>query len=630
MDIIHLLPDSVANQIAAGEVVQRPASVIKELMENAVDAGAQNIDVLVQDAGRTSIQVIDDGKGMTETDARMAFERHATSKIAKAEDLFTLRTMGFRGEALPSIAAVSQVKLTTRTAAQDVGIELCLEGSRVVSQEVCSCPVGANFEVCNLFFNVPARRKFLKSNQTELNNIIQDFERIALVNPSVSFALSSNGNRLMQLPAGSPLQRIVGIFGKKLGEQLLPVQVETSLVGISGFVGKPEAARKKNSSQYLFVNGRFMRHPRFHYAVQEAFNHLIPEGDQVPYFIFFQVDPANIDVNIHPTKTEIKFENEQEIWSIIVAAVRDTLGKFNAVPTIDFDVEGRPDIPTYEAGKLTDIRVPRVQLNPNYNPFSSHSETRKPIRQWEELFEGAGGKELFEGAGGKELFEGARGKEQGAREYPKTSGLHDNPLAPSPSPLAPSLFQESQEISSQHFQYKGQYILTAVQSGLMMVDQRRAHIRILYERYMKQMQEHTAPTQGLLFPELLELSPSDAALLTGILDDVRALGFDITPLGGGAFSIVGTPSGQSNPVAVVQQMVETVKQQDGIQTDALHHQLALVLARNNAIEVGEVLTPLQMETLIGDLFQCEIQNLSPSGKTILTILQQEQIDKMFN
>ena len=603
MDIIHLLPDSVANQIAAGEVVQRPASVIKELMENAVDAGASTIDVLVQDAGRTSIQVIDDGKGMTETDARMAFERHATSKIAKAEDLFTLQTMGFRGEALPSIAAVSQVKLTTRTAEQELGVQLCLEGSRVVSQEVCSCPVGANFEVSNLFFNVPARRKFLKSNQTELNNIIQDFERIALVNPSVAFTLSSNGNRLMQLPAGGSLQRIVGIFGKRLGEQLLPLQVETSLVKISGYVGKPEAARKKGASQYLFVNGRFMPHPRFHYAVMEAFSHLIPEGDQVPYFIFFQVDPANIDVNIHPTKTEIKFENEQEIWSIILAAVRDALGKFNAVPTIDFDVEGRPDIPAYDARGLAGVKVPRVQFNPTYNPFSSHSESRKPTRQWEKLYE------------------------QAANQNNQSIQSPQSTQSPQPSP---TLFPESLEMSSQHYQYKGQYIMTAVQSGLMIVDQRRAHIRILYERYMRQMQEHSAATQGLLFPELLELSPSDAALLTGILDDVRALGFDITPLGGNAFSIVGAPSEQSNPVAVVQQMVESVKQQDGAHADALHHQLALVLARNNAIEVGEVLTPLQMETLLSDLFQCEIQNLSPSGKQVLTILQQEQIDKMFN
>lgn len=594
MDIIHLLPDSVANQIAAGEVVQRPASVIKELMENAVDAGASAVDVLVQDAGRTSIQVIDDGKGMSETDARMAFERHATSKIAKAEDLFTLYTMGFRGEALPSIAAVSQVRLTTRTENQDLGVQLSLEGSKLVGQEVCSCPVGANFEVSNLFFNVPARRKFLKSNQTELNNIIQEFERIALVNPGVAFTLSSNGNRLMQLSASSTLQRIVAIFGKRLSEQLLPVQVETSLVKISGYVGKPESARKKGASQYLFVNGRFMRHPRFHYAVMEAFSHLIPEGNQVPYFIYFEVSPASIDVNIHPTKTEIKFENEQEIWSILLAAVRDALGKFNAVPTIDFDVEGRPDIPAFQSGGYSEVKAPRVQVNTSFNPFSTHSESQKSTRQWEKLYEQA-----------------------------MAASVQSEPRSE-------MLFPESDERSTQHFQYKGQYILTAVQSGLMIVDQRRAHIRILYERYLAQMKEHDAATQGLLFPELLELSPSDAALLSSMLDDVRSLGFDIVPLGGSTFSIVGTPSGQINPLAVVQQMIETVKMQDSVGSDALHHRLALVLAQHNAIEVGEVLTPVQMETLIGDLFSCDNPNLSPNGQSVLTILRQEAMDKMFN
>lgn len=594
MDIIHLLPDSVANQIAAGEVVQRPASVIKELMENAVDAGASAVDVLVQDAGRTSIQVIDDGKGMSETDARMAFERHATSKIAKAEDLFTLYTMGFRGEALPSIAAVSQVRLTTRTENQELGVQLSLEDSKLVGQEVCSCPVGANFEVSNLFFNVPARRKFLKSNQTELNNIIQEFERIALVNPGVAFTLSSNGNRLMQLSAGSPLQRIVAIFGKRLSEQLLPVQVETSLVKISGYVGKPESARKKGASQYLFVNGRFMRHPRFHYAVMEAFSHLIPEGNQVPYFIYFEVSPASIDVNIHPTKTEIKFENEQEIWSILLAAVRDALGKFNAVPTIDFDVEGRPDIPAFQSGGYSEVKAPRVQVNTSFNPFSKHSESQKSTRQWEKLYEQA-----------------------------KAASVQSEPRSE-------MLFPESDERSTQHFQYKGQYILTAVQSGLMIVDQRRAHIRILYERYLAQMKEHDAATQGLLFPELLELSPSDAALLSSMLDDVRSLGFDIVPLGGSTFSVVGTPSGQINPLAVVQQMIETVKMQDSVGSDALHHRLALVLAQHNAIEVGEVLTPVQMETLIGDLFSCDNPNLSPNGQSVLTILRQEAMDKMFN
>ena len=502
--------------------------------------------------------------------------------------------MGFRGEALPSIAAVSQVRLTTRTANQDLGVQLSLEGSKLVGQEVCSCPVGANFEVSNLFFNVPARRKFLKSNQTELNNIIQEFERIALVNPAVAFTLSSNGNRLMQLSAGSPLQRIVAIFGKRLSEQLLPVQVETSLVKISGYVGKPESARKKGASQYLFVNGRFMRHPRFHYAVMEAFSHLIPEGNQVPYFIYFEVSPASIDVNIHPTKTEIKFENEQEIWSILLAAVRDALGKFNAVPTIDFDVEGRPDIPAFQSGGYSEVKAPRVQVNTSFNPFSTHSESQKSTRQWEKLYEQA------------------------------------TAASVQSEPRSEMLFPESDERSTQHFQYKGQYILTAVQSGLMIVDQRRAHIRILYERYLAQMKEHDAATQGLLFPELLELSPSDAALLSSMLDDVRSLGFDIVPLGGSTFSVVGTPSGQTNPLAVVQQMIETVKMQDSVGSDALHHRLALVLAQHNAIEVGEVLTPVQMETLIGDLFSCGNPNLSPNGQSVLTILRQEAMDKMFN
>ncbi|MBQ2186053.1 MAG: DNA mismatch repair endonuclease MutL, partial [Bacteroidaceae bacterium] len=348
MDIIHLLPDSVANQIAAGEVIQRPASVIKELMENAVDAGAMNVDVLVVDAGRTSIQVIDDGKGMSETDARLAFERHATSKILKADDLFSLHTMGFRGEALPSIAAVAQVRLLTRTIDHELGTELSIEGSRVVSQEPCSCPVGANFEVRNLFFNVPARRKFLKSNQTELNNIIQEFERIVLVNPSVSFTLSHNGVLVTKLPASSLRQRITNVFGKRINEQLLSVDVETSLVHLYGYVGKPDSARKKTSYQYLFVNGRYMRHPYFHKAVMEAYEQLIPAGDQIPYFLYFQVNPACIDVNIHPTKTEIKFENEAAIWQIVIAAIREALGRFNAVPTIDFDVEGRPEIPAFD------------------------------------------------------------------------------------------------------------------------------------------------------------------------------------------------------------------------------------------------------------------------------------------
>ena len=374
-DIIQVLPDSVANQIAAGEVIQRPASVIKELVENAVDAGADTINVVVVDAGRTSIQVIDNGKGMSETDARLSFERHATSKIRKADDLFDLHTMGFRGEALASIAAVAQVELRTRMADDDIGTELHLSGGKVVSQSPVSCPVGSNFSVENLFFNVPARRKFLKSNSTELNNILQAFERIVLVYPQIHFTLHSNGVEVFNLRAGNLRQRIVDVFGKRFNQDILPVEVDTTVCKISGFVGKPESAKKKGAHQFFFVNGRYMKHAYFHKAVQNAFERLVPVGEQVPYFIYLEVAPQNIDVNIHPTKTEIKFEDEQTIWQILIAAVKEAIGKFNGVPSIEFDTQGKPDIPVFNP--MTEgVHPPVVDSDPQYNPFRSN--TGKP------------------------------------------------------------------------------------------------------------------------------------------------------------------------------------------------------------------------------------------------------------
>ena len=360
-DIIHLLPDSVANQIAAGEVIQRPASVIKELVENAIDADAQNIHVLVTDAGKTCIQIIDDGKGMSETDARLSFERHATSKIREAADLFALRTMGFRGEALASIAAVAQVELKTRLESEELGTKLVIAGSKVESQEAVSCSKGSNFSVKNLFFNVPARRKFLKANSTELSNILAEFERIALVHPEVAFSLYSNDSELFNLPVSPLRQRILAIFGKKLNQQLLNIEVNTTMVKISGYIAKPETARKKGAHQYFFVNGRYMRHPYFHKAVMEAYEQLIPTGEQISYFIYFNVDPANIDVNIHPTKTEIKFENEQAIWQILSASVKESLGKFSAIPSIDFDTEDMPDIPAFEEKMSSE--PPKIHYN---------------------------------------------------------------------------------------------------------------------------------------------------------------------------------------------------------------------------------------------------------------------------
>ena len=608
MDIIHLLPDSVANQIAAGEVVQRPSSVIKELMENAVDAGASTVDVLVVDAGRTSIQVIDDGKGMSEQDARMAFERHATSKIKQAEDLFSLHTMGFRGEALPSIAAVAQVHLLTRTIEDELGTDLTIEGSHITSQEVCSCPVGANLEVRNLFFNVPARRKFLKSNQTELNNIIQEFERIVLVNPSVSFSLSHNGTLITKLPASNLRQRIVNVFGKKQNEQLLSVDVDTTLVRITGFVGKPEAARKKNTNQYFFVNGRYMRHPYFHKAVLEAFAHLIPEGEQIPYFLYFEVDPANIDVNIHPTKTEIKFENDSAIWQILVAAIKDSLGKFNAVPTIDFDVEGRPDIPAFDYRGGTEVHAPHVQVDSSYNPFRSQEGKRQkqtPV-DWEQLYSHIE-------------------KAEPARDY----RIEDVPSEP--EDLFSDESQGGIEMSNSHFQYRGQYILTPVQTGLMIVDQHRAHVRVLYEKFLKQIEGQKASSQGLLFPEILQLAPSDAVLFQDMTDELQSLGFDMESLGGGSFSINGVPSDLqgANPVLVLTQMVEAVKEKESGMENELQHRIALVMARNAAIVSGQVLSNQEMESLLGELFQCQNPNLTPTGKVVVSILEHAQIEKMF-
>lgn len=374
-DIIHLLPDSIANQIAAGEVIQRPASVVKELVENAVDAGAAHIQVHIKDAGRTLIQVVDNGKGMSETDARMAFERHATSKISSADDLFSLHTMGFRGEALASIVAVAQVELRTRLKGTELGTRLQIAGSVVEAVEPDACNEGSVFSVKNLFFNVPARRKFLKSNETEFRNIINEFERIALVNPQVALSLYHNDTEIFNLPESGLRQRIINVYGKGLNQKLLSVDAQSSLVTISGFVGRPDTAKKRGALQFLFVNGRFMKHPYFHKAIMQAYEQLIPVGEMPNYFIYFTLDPATIDVNIHPTKTEIKFENEQPIWQILMAATREALAKSSAIPSIDFDVEDAIDIPVYNPQKSssTNYKAPSVHVNSEYNPFDTSS-----------------------------------------------------------------------------------------------------------------------------------------------------------------------------------------------------------------------------------------------------------------
>ena len=606
-DIIHLLPDSVANQIAAGEVIQRPSSVIKELLENSVDAGARRIDVVVVDAGRTSIQVIDDGKGMSETDARLAFERHATSKISQASDLFSLTTMGFRGEALPSIAAVSQVTLRTHAADAELGTCLTIEGGRVVSQEVDNCPVGCNFLVQNLFYNVPARRKFLKSNQTELSNIIQEFERVALVNPNLHFTFTHNDHLMTTLLPESHKQRIATLFGKKLGEQLLSVDVDTTLCTLHGFVGKPESARKKGVRQFFFINGRYMRHPYFHKAVQEAFEGLIQPTEQVPYILYMQVDPSSIDVNIHPTKTEIKFENEQAIWQILMAAVKEALGRFNAVPIIDFDVDGRPkNIPVYNPSFPKDkyASPPKVNIDHTYNPFRNTDSQHKEVPfDWQQLYPAPD-----------------LSKEDGVSNPQESTALFDDQLNLSDI-----------ERSALHYQYRGQYIVTEVRSGLMVIDQHRAHTRILYNRYKAQLNGQPSSSQGLLFPELIQFSMSDAPLLEEIQDELHALGFEMSSLGGGSYSVQGMPAGFEgvDPRRLLDDIVETLKVSGQHMEDELHHRMALAMARDAAIPVGGVLTQPEMENLVDELFQQDEPNYTPDGKVIVAIFPHEALEKLF-
>ena len=625
MDIISLLPDSVANQIAAGEVIQRPASVIKELVENSVDAGASTITVIVTDAGRTSIQVIDDGTGMSETDARMAFERHATSKITKADDLFSLHTMGFRGEALASIAAVAQVELMTRTANEEVGTLLCISGSKVTNQEPVSCPVGSNFKVNNLFYNVPARRKFLKSNSTELTNIITAFERIVLVYPDIRFELYHNGAELLNLKPGSLLQRITDVFGKQYGQDLMPVKVDTAICKVNGFVAKPEAARKKGGCDYLFVNGRYMKHPYFHKAVTTAYDRLIPEGMQIPYFLYFDVNPADIDVNIHPVKTEIKFENEQAIWQILMASVRDAIGRFCEVPTIDFDTVGRPEIPSFNPNQGS-FTLPKVEYNPDYNPFASNSRQKAPSN-WQDLYDGLGAQENPGTLDGLD--------DLGSVGEPGNPSLGEDdlfgPVIPQDIALSAPAESVIADKSPAHYQYKGRYIMTAVKSGLMLIDQHRADIRILYERYMQLQTSKVVSTQKILFPETIQFAASEAVTFQTIMPMLTGLGFDLSDLGGNTFAINGIPAGIEgiDPVNLLRRMVTDANDKGRGVAEELHSSVALSLARSTAVPYGQVLSNEEMDNLINALFACSNVNYTPDGRPILTILPQSDIDKLF-
>ncbi|MEG1861046.1 MAG: DNA mismatch repair endonuclease MutL [Bacteroidaceae bacterium] len=615
-DIIHLLPDVVANQIAAGEVIQRPSSVLKELIENAIDAKAKSIKIFIIDAGKTSIQVLDDGLGMSETDARLAFERHATSKIKKTADLYALNTMGFRGEALASIAAVAQVELTSRTEQDELGVHLSLSGSKITEQELVASPVGSKFVVNNLFFNIPARRRFLKSNTTELNNIMMEFERVALANATISFAIFHNNTDVLTLPAGNFKKRIMDTFGKKYNQILLPIQVETSIVKISGYISMPNSSKKKGNHQFFFVNGRFMRHPYFHRALMTAYDQLIPVGEQVSYFVCFNVDPAKIDVNIHPTKTEIKFEDENAIWQILSAAAKETLGKYNAVPTIDFNDEERIDIPVFSQTRNVHIDTPPTAISSNYNPFNAATDYASHVSKdvlptdWHQNGDVA------------TIFN---------QQQRSSVEVQRDVQSPIYTEEENGVTVHADATSLNAYQYKGCYILTAIKSGLLIIHQHRAHIRVLYDTFMSQLIHHNGVSQRLLFPEIVQIPPSRTAIMNSLISDLQSIGFDFSDLGGGGYAINAQPVGTEGlnlPTLLMNIVDDAIDGVYKIKEDVFKH-IALTMAKKAAIVPGQVLGKEEMEHLIDNLFSCKSPNYTPDGNLVLTIVAQERLDFLF-
>lgn len=616
MDIIHLLPDSVANQIAAGEVVQRPASVVKELMENAIDAGARNIQVVLKNVGKAVIQVIDDGKGMSPMDARMAFERHATSKIALAQDLFSINTLGFRGEALPSIASVAEVELRTRREEEELGTSISVAASELRNQEAINSPKGTNILVKNLFYNIPARRKFLKSDTTELRNITTEFQRIALTNPEVAFSLHNNGTTICTLPASGLRQRIVNIFGKSINSRLIHINCETGLVRITGFICSPEQARKTYGEQFFFVNNRFMKHPFFHKAVMEAYSGLIGAESIPSYFIYFNVDPGVIDINIHPTKTEIKFQNETDFFQILMAGIKEALGKFNITPPLDFDTEGNIEYVTPTATKDASY-VPQINYNPGYNPFNYNSGRITPEdSDFENKTVTTGSRKEKVPANWDILFDGLKEKEEAVQTAIPEMSETITPTSPS---------------STCYFQIKGRYIVTPVQSGLMLIDQKRAHERILFEKYSESLSSHKVAGQKSLFPEILELSATDFLLIGDLLPDLEYLGFELSVFGKNCYAIQATPPDFSYTHAkeILIELIEHYKNTEGSIRDKMKERMVLALAKAAAIAYNTPLTCVEMAEMTDHLFACKHHHFTADGKTIIHILKYEDVNSWF-
>jgi DNA mismatch repair protein MutL len=599
-DVIKLLPDSVANQIAAGEVIQRPASVVKELIENSVDAGGKNIRVIIKDSGKTLIQVIDDGSGMSETDARLSFERHATSKITSAQDLFAITTKGFRGEALASIAAVAMVELKTRRAESDTGILVVVSGSKVETQEPCSCPVGSSFSVKNLFFNIPARRKFLKSDNTEIRHIVNEFQKIVLAHPDIRFSLHHNDTEIYNLTSGNLRQRIISVFGKQINQDLITLETDTSLINIKGYIGKPENARRTYGEQFFFVNNRFMKHPYFHKAVVEAYQNILPVEAIPSYFIFLEADPASIDINIHPSKTEIKFEDERSIWQILMASVREALGRFNIVPSLDFENEALINIPVMRSSDFVPEQ-PKIEINTQFNPFDGEERSH-------------------ERSGFVERFE-RENTANWEKLYTSLEKENDNP----------EQYEKIRESQRKFFQVKNKYFVCPVKSGLMLIDQKRAHERVLYERFLECLSNNRAISQVDMFPVTVELNPADYFILKEIEGDLELLGFSIQHSGKNKITINGRPadSDSSDPLEMLEILLEDYKNTQAEPSASAKEKVAAGMACASAIQYGKVLSQGEMEDLFDTLFACQSPNYSPKGKPVISILTLEEIDKRF-
>lgn len=612
--IIQLLPDHVANQIAAGEVVQRPASVVKELLENAVDAKASDIKLIVKEAGKTLVQVIDNGLGMNTTDARLCFERHATSKIRQAEDLFDLHTKGFRGEALASIAAIAHVEMKTKQDQEELGTHIVIEGSKLVTQEVAVLPKGTSFAVKNLFFNIPARRNFLKSETVEFRHVMDEFQRVAMAHPSISFTLIHNGSELYNLPSSNYRQRIVNIFGGKTNEKLVPVSEETELINITGFVGKPEFAKKSRGEQFFFVNDRYIKSAYLHHAIMNAYEGLLKEGNQPSYFLYLQVPPHTIDINIHPTKTEIKFDDEHSLYAILRSAVKHSLGQFNVAPVLDFERDSNLDTPYQYKDKEADF--PTIQVDSSFNPFANDKPTAKSLSSFGSY------KRETSTASWESLYVGLKQETQELEQFSFES-----------EEVTGKLFDDEVEEtkSSSTYQIHKKYIVSAIKSGMLVIDQGRAHQRVLYEQFLTSITVQKASSQQLLFPLELYFSSEEMVLLNELQSSLENTGFVFDAFNSDSVQISGLPIGmpESEVSIVLEELISNLQNEIPESSFSQSDSIAKSMAKSMAVKTGTYLTVKEQENLVNSLFACKDPNVSPFQKPTFITLTVEDLDKRF-